>query len=188
MPPRGAPHADPDLATATPAGVQPEVDGWLLCLECGTWWRSLARHVQFHGMDAPSYRQAHGLRVRLPLVAVDIRRGHSQRAVQRIQDDPDAWRHDFAHPLAELQDYAAQGRASLEEARDRPGTRAGVRQGWAAAVRAKTARQAAEPDALAHAAGYPDMRAYLVAYEDQRADSLFPGADRDFVLGRPRPS
>lgn len=35
--------------------------GWLLCHECGHWWRHLAAHVRAHGLHARDYRAAHGL-------------------------------------------------------------------------------------------------------------------------------
>ncbi|MFB9839665.1 MucR family transcriptional regulator [Actinoallomurus acaciae] len=56
------------------AGVQPEADGRLLCLECGRWYRALGSHlVQGEGTTPEAYRERHGLPATLPLAAADLR-------------------------------------------------------------------------------------------------------------------
>ncbi|MEV6156049.1 MucR family transcriptional regulator [Nonomuraea sp. NPDC052129] len=74
-PPRGArpvgfvprtPRPHPPLSAAelaaVPYGRQPERDGQLVCLECGTWTRGLAAHaVAKHQIGAEDYRARHGL-------------------------------------------------------------------------------------------------------------------------------
>ena len=155
------PAADPTLALATAPGVQPEFDGWMLCLECGAWRRSIARHAQAHGLDAATYRERHGLRLRHPLVASDIRADHSERARSRIDADPQAWQTVFGHSRSELARYAEAGRESIDATRDRPGATAARREAWSRAVRSKSARQRGEMEDRVRVLGWPDLATYL---------------------------
>lgn len=57
----------------------------VLCHECGRRYAALASHTLLaHGMDAASYRSAHGLGRRTPLLASGLREAQGRRARERI--------------------------------------------------------------------------------------------------------
>jgi hypothetical protein len=56
------------------AGPQSKADGWLLCLECGRWYRNLGCHAaKTHDTAGPEYRRRHQLPAVARLVALDLR-------------------------------------------------------------------------------------------------------------------
>lgn len=66
------------------AGVQPEREGRLQCLDCGSWYRFLERHiVSKHGQSPDYYRGRHGLPVTQPLLPSDIVQGEERAARTR---------------------------------------------------------------------------------------------------------
>lgn len=67
---RPAPVAEPRRHT--------ERDGYLLCLECGRWYRNLGIHLKVHGMDGPAYCFKNGLPPEVPLLAQPVLAAHSR--------------------------------------------------------------------------------------------------------------
>jgi len=107
-----------------------EVDGRVLCHECGRSFRSLIGHItRKHGLTADEYREAHGLARTRPLMAADVREALHVSGIRRRDGDP--------RVLAALQGPAAtEQRASAfprsSESR-RPGTRHATAEAKAAA-------------------------------------------------------
>ena len=119
-----------------PAGVQPEQDGLLQCLECGRWYRQLGQHVVGkHHVRVEDYKRRHELPATRGLHAADIlaRRAATGRA--RWENDPGLRERLVATRTTPEQRVAASRAARRESA-----ARAGVRAASAAAgVRANAA-------------------------------------------------
>ncbi|MFD2796489.1 MucR family transcriptional regulator [Promicromonospora vindobonensis] len=97
------------------------------CLECGRFFRSVARHVSWaHEMTADEYRDAHDLLRGDPLEAPSVTEARSERKKQELAEHPEALAkllsigfkpgHDIPRPEKRVQDRAVAHRRTLSEA------------------------------------------------------------------------
>jgi ROS/MUCR transcriptional regulator protein len=79
-----------DLA-AIAAGVQPEENGWMLCRMCGSWFRSVGRHLQpAHRISPEQYKERFELPVGRGLVVENLRVLFSERQKELLRTNPAA--------------------------------------------------------------------------------------------------
>jgi hypothetical protein len=165
---------------AEEAGVQPEEDGRLQCLECGRWYRALGSHlVQGEGLDPDAYRERHGLPATLPLAAADLRTRWRHHTTQRRErgDLP-------AAPEPGVRD-AARRNATARHATTaaRPGVRA-IHQAGIAKARTRAIDNArAALDELAAGLGYASWRDLITGtcHHDTGTLARMIGRDRQTI-------
>lgn len=106
------PLSEAELARI-PKGVQPEEDGLLVCLECGSWYRGLGGHVALsHGYSADEYRLRFELLRKRGLWATDAREGAGRRSKARAGKYPRATKTQFRGTAEELERALAAQRES----------------------------------------------------------------------------
>jgi hypothetical protein len=157
-------------------GVQPEEDGRLECLECGSWYRLLAPHLAAaHHITSAEYREAHQLPRGLGLRGRDL----ADRAREQGRDRYAA-REDIRAAMADGRPGGTPTvaiRSSQETAR-RPLVRAARRRGGQGKYVAALLRM----DQAAQALGHHDLAAYFLA----RREATISAMARE--LGIPRPT
>jgi ROS/MUCR transcriptional regulator protein len=168
------------MNSASIKGVQPEVDGRLQCLECGSWYRALGPHlVQGEGMDPDAYRERHGLPATLPLAAADLRarwRHHTKQRRERGE-----------LPTAIDPGVGAVARRKAVHRRvetaSRPGVRAVHQAGIAKARTRAVSNARAALDEVAAGLGYLGWRDLIArtCHQDTGTLSRITGRDRQTI-------
>jgi len=139
-----------------PPGVQPRDGDRLQCLECGRWYRSLGQHIGSHGIDAAEYRRRHGLAIRHPLAADDIREASAERFKRRLDADPQMRRMQ-QDAVARLQQHRAKTAAATRESAQRAEVRRTLQESIARAALERSRRRRERYDQRARELGYADL-------------------------------
>lgn len=165
-----------DLA-ALPEGVQPEIDGRLVCLECGWSYRQLGQHIAVsHDMPVAEYRRLHGLAAGFSLHCADTRRVRAQLALQRWQGD-ESMRTRLRPNRTTAAERVALSRIARRASANRPGVAASMRANGAAAARAWTASIDDRYTDRVRGLGYTDLDAYFRTMQGIAARELAPVLD-----------
>lgn len=157
-----------ELATVA-VGEQPEVDGLLVCLECGRWYRGLGGHVvAMHDVTADEYRERHELPRGRGLWAEDARRGAGARAAQRADAYPKALRTRLSGDSAQV----AKGVAARRESSRRAGTRMLLRENYDRMGAATRERSRQKYEGMARSAGYDGIDDLIEKLKGESATAL----------------
>ncbi|MBT2511519.1 MucR family transcriptional regulator [Streptomyces sp. ISL-98] len=158
----------------TPAGQQPQSDGRLMCLDCGSWYKLLAPHLaRAHGTTTVAYREAHRLPRKLSLRAADLNARAREQGRARYASRPDI--RQAMEAGRAVNDFAAAVAASRVSARYDM-VRAARRKGGAGKREAARRRI----DARAQARGYATIEAYFAA----RAAASVASMARELAVAR----
>lgn len=146
--------------------MQPEEDGWMLCLACGVWKRSLTHHVRaIHGQSAAEYREQFDLAPRTKLIAADLAAARAQRGRENYPLVADK----FENRSRRVRRLALRRSITTRrQAAGRAGTRAQMQK--VMSQRAEDTRLKAQSrlDDRAQQAGYRDLADLLARNENRR--------------------
>jgi predicted transcriptional regulator len=152
-----------------PPGVQPEVNGRLLCRLCGRWWRSLGHHLRGpkHRMAPAQYRETFELPATRALMATDLREAQAQRGSVLLETHPGI-RAAFQVDQRDVPERAARlakGRARKRSTQSRAGVQLGkqaVGEVLAQSSRRRSTLRRRELDELARSQGYAGLQQMAV--------------------------
>jgi len=141
-------------------GVQPEVDGKLICLECGLGFVGLGQHVVRAHLPVAEYRRIHELPPTLGLHASALKQWRSRSMREKFKDPEVRAAFKPRRGVEELIPMAIQAK---REAKERAGVQAARKAAIAKGVAVRRAKAEEKYRLMAKTFGYADMPALLAA-------------------------